>query len=244
MIEEESPEGKGEVATTEEVLVNPSFPDQQVTIGGGLSEACRDQLKCLLKDNMGVFTWEPSDMTGMPLRVIKHMLNVNPSLIPVMPKSGEHFAMEKKAGLVTTRSSMGQVETFDNLHKINMKLNPKKCSFGVEEGKFLGYMVTSKGIRANPKKTKDLADLKSPRTLKEMQNLSGKLAALNRFLAKTLNEAEQNYAPMEKLALSLIHMTKRLRRYFEAHPVKVITVGKYKSKGQSTAKQKVKVLLS
>ncbi|GJZ64903.1 hypothetical protein Tco_0621599, partial [Tanacetum coccineum] len=43
-------------------------------------------------------------------------------------------------------------ETFDNLKKINMKLNLKKCSFGVEEGKFLGYMVTSEGIRANPKK--------------------------------------------------------------------------------------------
>lgn len=47
-------------------------------------------------------------------------------------------------------------ETFDNLRRINMKLNPKKCSFGVEEGKFLGYMVTSEGIRANPKKTRAL----------------------------------------------------------------------------------------
>ncbi|GJW96348.1 hypothetical protein Tco_0178156 [Tanacetum coccineum] len=45
-------------------------------------------------------------------------------------------------------------ETFDNLRRINMKLNPKKYSFGVEDGNFLGYMVTSKGIRANPKKTK------------------------------------------------------------------------------------------
>ncbi|GJV52580.1 reverse transcriptase domain-containing protein [Tanacetum coccineum] len=68
-------------------------------------------------------------------------------------------------------------ETFDNLRRINMKLNPKKCSFGVEEGKFLGYMVTSEGIRANPKKTRVLADLQSPRTLKEMQSLAGKLAA-------------------------------------------------------------------
>ncbi|GKA10455.1 reverse transcriptase domain-containing protein [Tanacetum coccineum] len=42
------------------------------------------------------------------------------------------------------------VETFDNLKIINMKLNLKKCSFGLEEGKFLGYMVTSEGIRANP----------------------------------------------------------------------------------------------
>nr|GEV57016.1 hypothetical protein [Tanacetum cinerariifolium] len=114
-------------------------------------------------------------------------------------------------------------KTFDNLKKINMKLNLKKCPFGVEEGKFLGYMVTSEGIKANHKKTKTLADLQSPRTLKEMQSLGGKLAALNRFFAKTLNEAERNYALMEKLALALIHMTRRLRMYFEAHPVKVIT---------------------
>ncbi|GJT50424.1 reverse transcriptase domain-containing protein [Tanacetum coccineum] len=76
-------------------------------------------------------------------------------------------------------------ETFDNFRKINMKLNPKKCSFRVEEGKFLGYMVTSEGIRANPKKTRVLSNLQSPRTLKEMQSLAGKLAALNRFLAKS-----------------------------------------------------------
>ncbi|GJZ74778.1 reverse transcriptase domain-containing protein [Tanacetum coccineum] len=56
-------------------------------------------------------------------------------------------------------------ETFEGLKTINMKLNPKKCSFGVEEGKFLGYMVTSEGIRANPKKTKAISDLQSPKTL-------------------------------------------------------------------------------
>ncbi|GKB72464.1 zinc knuckle CX2CX4HX4C containing protein, partial [Tanacetum coccineum] len=63
-------------------------------------------------------------------------------------------------------------ETFDNLRKINMKLNPKKCSFGVKEGKFLGYIVTSDGIRANPKKTKAISDIKSLRTLREMQSLT------------------------------------------------------------------------
>ncbi|GJZ38184.1 reverse transcriptase domain-containing protein [Tanacetum coccineum] len=51
------------------------------------------------------------------------------------------------------------VETFDNLRRINMKLNPKKCSFGVEERKFLGYIVTSEGIRANPTKIKDIAEM-------------------------------------------------------------------------------------
>ncbi|GKA25131.1 reverse transcriptase domain-containing protein [Tanacetum coccineum] len=94
-------------------------------------------------------------------------------------------------------------ETFDNLRRINMKLNPKNCSSRVEEGKFLGYMVTSEGIQENPKKIRALAELQSPRMLKEMQSLSGKLAALNRLFAKLPEQ--------------------RLRRYFEAHPVKVIT---------------------
>ncbi|GKB88846.1 reverse transcriptase domain-containing protein [Tanacetum coccineum] len=85
MMEEERSEGGKEVELTE-VLVNPSFPDQLVTIEGGLSNACRDQLECLLKDNMGVFAWEPSDMTGVPQRIIEHTLNVNPSLDLVCQK--------------------------------------------------------------------------------------------------------------------------------------------------------------
>ncbi|GJT80302.1 reverse transcriptase domain-containing protein [Tanacetum coccineum] len=53
-----------------------------------------------------------------------------------------------------------------------------------QKGKLLGYMVTSEGIRGNPKKTKAVADMQSLKTLKEMQSLSGKLAALNRFLSR------------------------------------------------------------
>ncbi|GJS77909.1 reverse transcriptase domain-containing protein [Tanacetum coccineum] len=80
-------------------------------------------------------------------------------------------------------------ETFDNLRRINMKLNPKKCSFWVEEGKFLGYMVTSKGIRENPTKTKDIAKMQSPKTWGQMQSLPGKLAALNRFLSRSADKS-------------------------------------------------------
>ncbi|GJS56431.1 reverse transcriptase domain-containing protein [Tanacetum coccineum] len=71
-------------------------------------------------------------------------------------------------------------ETLLTLNKVNMKLNPKKCSFRIEESKFLGYIVTSKGIRANLEKTKAMMSMPSPSTLKKMQSLSGKLAALNR----------------------------------------------------------------
>ncbi|GKE99595.1 hypothetical protein Tco_0022946, partial [Tanacetum coccineum] len=72
-------------------------------------------------------------------------------------------------------------ETFDNLRRINMKLNLKRCSFRVEEGYFLGYMVTSKGIRANPAKTKDIAEMQSPRTWGEMQSLAGRMNTLHRW---------------------------------------------------------------
>ncbi|GJR66368.1 hypothetical protein Tco_0012433 [Tanacetum coccineum] len=59
---------------TEQILVNPSFPDQMVTIGG-LSPVCKNQLKTLLTNNMEVFAWEPADMTGVPRRIIEHSHN-------------------------------------------------------------------------------------------------------------------------------------------------------------------------
>ncbi|GJZ89446.1 reverse transcriptase domain-containing protein [Tanacetum coccineum] len=66
-----------------------------------------------------------------------------------------------------------------------MKLNPKKCSFVVEEGPFLGHLITKQGIKSNPSKVKVVTDLDQPRTLKDIQSLNGKLAALSRFLSKS-----------------------------------------------------------
>ncbi|GJW29212.1 reverse transcriptase domain-containing protein [Tanacetum coccineum] len=74
--------------------------------------------------------------------------------------------------------------TYQRFRSINMKLNPKKCSFGVEEGPFLGHLITKHGIKANPLKVKAVADLDQPRTLKYIQSLNGKLAALSQFLSK------------------------------------------------------------
>ncbi|GJW29100.1 hypothetical protein Tco_0045975 [Tanacetum coccineum] len=276
-------DGKERVDLAEQVLVNPSYPDQLVTIGVNLSEWCKSQLKALLKRNLDIFAWEPDDMIEVeewlkariihPVRYpiwISNPVLVNKgdgswrmyidfkNLNSACPK--DYYPLpdidgkiESVAGfrykcflngykgfhqrLVDTafQSQIGRnieayvddmviksndermiiadiTETFDNLitqlssinsdmsssntssikkafnpnnnlWKINMKLNPKKCSYRVEEGKFLGYMVTSEGIRANPKKTKAIADMQSPRTLKEMQSLSGKLAAPKRFLS-------------------------------------------------------------
>ncbi|GKE22953.1 reverse transcriptase domain-containing protein [Tanacetum coccineum] len=80
-------------------------------------------------------------------------------------------------------------ETFHNLRRINMKLNPKKCTFGAEEGVFLGHVVSMKGIKACPEKAEAVVKLQSPQTLKEAQSLNGKLASLNRFLSKSAEKS-------------------------------------------------------
>ncbi|GKA17008.1 hypothetical protein Tco_0696845 [Tanacetum coccineum] len=70
-----------------------------------------------------------------------------------------------------------------------MKINPKKCSFGVEEGPFLGHLISKQGIKANPLKVKAITNLKPPMTLKEIQSLNWKLAALSRFISKGANSS-------------------------------------------------------
>ena len=59
-------------------------------------------------------------------------------------------------------------ETFNTLRQYSMKLNPSKCAFGVFSGKFLGFMVSQRGIEANPKKVKAILEMSSPKTIKEV----------------------------------------------------------------------------
>ncbi|GJU09132.1 reverse transcriptase domain-containing protein [Tanacetum coccineum] len=71
-------------------------------------------------------------------------------------------------------------ETFKTLKEINMKLNPKKYTFRVEEGMFLRYKVNTKGLKVCPDKVDAVLSLPSPKCLKDIQKLYGKLASLNR----------------------------------------------------------------
>ena len=69
-----------------------------------------------------------------------------------------------------------------------MKLNPSKCAFGVASGKFLGFMVSQRGIEANLKKVQAILNMTSPKTFKEVQKLTGRIAALNRFVSKATDK--------------------------------------------------------
>ncbi|GJX84132.1 reverse transcriptase domain-containing protein [Tanacetum coccineum] len=167
-------------------------------------------------------------------------------------------------------------ETFKTLRQINMKLNPKKCTFGMQEGMFLGYKVSTDGLRASPDKADAVLSLPSPRCIKDctkksdfqwtleaeeafkqMKKLIAELPTLTApreheeliiylaaakevisavlmtgregkqipvyFVSRALRGPKVNYTPMEKLVLALLSASKRLKRYFQAHTVVVIT---------------------
>jgi hypothetical protein len=73
-------------------------------------------------------------------------------------------------------------ETFQQLRRYDLRLNPNKCTFGVEAGKFLGFMLTRRGIEVNPDNCSVVLNMQSPRTIKEVQQLTGRIVALPRFL--------------------------------------------------------------
>ena len=73
---------------------------------------------------------------------------------------------------------------FGILRKHKLRLNASKCSFGVGFGKFLGYMVTYRGIEVNPDQIKAINDLQPPQNPKEVQKLTGMTATLNRFISR------------------------------------------------------------
>nr|GEU85982.1 reverse transcriptase domain-containing protein [Tanacetum cinerariifolium] len=338
------------------VALHPNFLDQEVAIGGTLLVKGRTELCSLLKENLDIFAWQPSDMTGVPRLVAEHRLNIREGYtpksteklnlsaatplsvfwmlteaitkykwqnrmkrkqlstpvteyiaIPKCPSVSRTLAPHTNGWWTKLLTAKDIDETFRTLRRINMKLNPKTCTFGAVEGMFFGYMIIPERIKSCLEKTKAVLQFLSPRTIKEVQSLNGKLASLNRFLSKSTKkslplfktlkmyikksnfhwtlEAEQafkqlkqhlselpmlvapkpkkelivyltvsqrdisavlmtergtvqtlvyfvsralqgpelNYIPMEKLVLTLVFAAKRLRRYFQAHPITVIT---------------------
>ena len=196
-------------------------------------------------------------------------------------------------------------QTFNLLRKYDMKLNPLKCAFEVSADRFLGFMVTQRGIEANPAQLKAILQSPAPTSKKGIQQLTGRLVALGRFISrfsdhlkpffttlrgashaewneecdqafvaikqyvteppilvspkagntlylyltasdiavsaalfkecgdaklrpvffvsKSLTDAETRYSHLERVALALQTVARKLRPYFQAHPVVVLT---------------------
>nr|GEY86446.1 reverse transcriptase domain-containing protein [Tanacetum cinerariifolium] len=316
------------------VTLHPNFQDQEVVVGGSLSDKGRTELCSLLKKNLDIFAWLPSDMTGVPRSVAEHRLNIREGCPPLRQKKrgqapertkaiqaevqklvearimrevyyhdwlsnpvmvkkhdgswrmcvdftdlnkvyaykGYHqiqlaAADEEKTafhtghgvycytkmpfGLKNTgatyerlmdkafESQMGRnievyvddlvvkshteaemvrdiEETFQTLRKINMTLNPKKCSFGLAEGVFLGYVITPEGIKPCPDKTTAVLQLPSPQTIKEttkakqaLQQLKQHLSDLPLLVAPKPQEELIMYLSATHGAISTVLMTKR-----------------------------------
>nr|GEX38223.1 reverse transcriptase domain-containing protein [Tanacetum cinerariifolium] len=268
------------------VTLHPDFPDQEVAIGGTLSDKGRTELCFILKKNLDIFAWQPSDMTGAsertkaiqaevqklveagimrevyyhdwlsnPVMVKKHdgnwrmcvdFMDLNKACprdcyplleidwkveslcgypikcfldaykgyhqIQLAKPDEEKTAFYTEQGVycytkmpfglkndgttyqrLMDKAFEGQIgqnievyvddlvvksytkadmirdieEPFRTLRKVNIKLNPKKCSFGLAERVFLGYVVTHEGIKPCPDKTAAVLQLPSPRTIKE-----------------------------------------------------------------------------
>ena len=87
---------------------------------------------------------------------------------------------------------------FEILRKHKLRLNASKCSFGVGLGKFLGYLVTHWGIKVNPDQIKAIKSLQPPRNPKEVQKLTGMIAALNRFISRLADRCRPFFLLMHK----------------------------------------------
>ena len=87
---------------------------------------------------------------------------------------------------------------FRILRKHKLRLNASKCSFGVGSGKFLGYIVTHRGIEVNPDQIKAINDLQAPQNPKEVQKLTGMIAALNRFISRSTERCRPFFRLLHK----------------------------------------------
>ena len=88
-------------------------------------------------------------------------------------------------------------ETFELLRRHDMKLNPLKCAFGVSAGKFLGFMVSQRGIEANPIQLKAIMDSQTPTSRKGVRQLTGRLAALGRFISCFIDRLKSFFATLK-----------------------------------------------
>jgi hypothetical protein len=76
-------------------------------------------------------------------------------------------------------------ETLANMREVRLRLNLEQCIFGVRQGKILGYLVSHRGIEANPSKIQAIMDMAPPQSIKDIQRLTSRLAALNRFISRS-----------------------------------------------------------
>lgn len=90
------------------------------------------------------------------------------------------------------------VNVFDILRQCKLRFNAEKCAFGVGLRKFVGYMITRNGIKVNPNQIMAIQRLHPPNNPKEVQKLTGLIAALNRFVSRLVDKCQPFYQLLKK----------------------------------------------
>ena len=100
-------------------------------------------------------------------RLVNHMFR------PLIERNVEVYVDDMSVKSLDEKKHLDNLqETFDMLRQYNMKLNPSKCAFGVSLGKFLGFMVSHRGIKTNPDKIQAILNIEPLRNIKEVQSLT------------------------------------------------------------------------
>ena len=102
---------------------------------------------------------------------------------------------------------------FGILRKYKLRLNASKCSFGVGSDKFLGYMVTHRGIEVNPDQIKAINNLQAPRNPKEVQKLAGMAASLNRFISRSADRCRPFFSLINKKKGLHLSVNREMNRF-------------------------------
>ncbi|KAL0423476.1 UNVERIFIED_CONTAM: putative protein K02A2.6 [Sesamum radiatum] len=119
---------------------------------------------------------------------------------PYLGRNVEVYVDDMLVKSKETRSHVEDIEeTFAVLRKYKLKLNPGKYTFGISGGRFLGFIVTQRDIKANLAKIKAILDMGPPTSINEVQRLTGRMAALSRFISKSVEKGLPFFKTLRKV---------------------------------------------
>ncbi|XP_072076630.1 uncharacterized protein [Arachis hypogaea] len=163
-----------------------------------------EDLSQLLKQNRDLFAFTPADMPGINLDLMSYRLAVGPKAKHIAQKrrkmSPDRAAEVKKQVKALLEANFIRELPYTTwlANVVLMRLNPTKCAFGMEAGKFLGFMITQRGVEANPEKCRAILEMTNPKNLNDIQKLTGWLTVLSRFLGASAQKALPFFKLMKK----------------------------------------------
>ena len=157
-----------------------------------------DQEKTSFVTSQGLFCYEVMPF-GLKNAGATYQRLVNHMFHPQIERNVEVYVDDMLVKSLDEEEHLDDLqEIFDTLRRFNMKLNPSKCIFRVSSEKFLRFMVSHRGIEANPEKIKAILNMKPPQSIKEIQSLTRRVAALNRFVSKATDKCLPFFKVLKK----------------------------------------------